>query len=243
FTITGSNAGWIGSILSAGFTNIQNLVGGIGDDTFTFASPGVLTGTIAGGGGINTITGNENGDGFTIAGANAGSIASILINGFSKIQNLTGGSGNDTFVFGGSLAGTISGGGGSNTIIADNNGDAFKISGANAGTINSILTKGFTNIQNLTGGSGNDNFMFADGAGVTGVIDGGTGVNTLNYASYSTGIYANLKTLTSTDTGGIADIQNVTGGQGADILVGDANNNLLIGSKGSSNLIIGGGGS
>jgi hypothetical protein len=54
-------------------------------------------------------------------------------------------------------------------------------------------------------------------------------------------VYANLQTAQATGTGGIAAIQNLTGGLGNDILVGDANNNVLI-DKAGHNLVIGGGG-
>ena len=37
-------------------------------------------------------------------------------------------------------------------------------------------------MQNLTGGAGADTFVFADGAGIDGTIDGGDGTNTLDYA-------------------------------------------------------------
>src|SRR5207244_13210191 len=78
---------------------------------------------------------------------------------------------------------------------------------------------------------------------VTGRIDGGTGNNTLDYTSYTTDITANLNLGQATGVGGgIVNIANVTGGQGNDILVGDASDNILIGGPGR-NILIGGGGS
>ena len=85
----------------------------------------------------------------------------------------------------------------------------------------------------------------SDGAAVTGMIDGNGGANnTLDYSLYTTGIYVNLQTLQATGTGGIAvsSIQNVTGGLGNDILVGDGNANKLT-ETGGRNLVIGGSGS
>src|SRR5262249_12745475 len=82
FTITTANAGNLANtgganLLGAGgFTNIQNLAGGLLDDTFTFGLNGSLTGKIDGGGqgpGGNTIVGDPGalGDQFTITGVNA----------------------------------------------------------------------------------------------------------------------------------------------------------------------------
>jgi Ca2+-binding RTX toxin-like protein len=74
------------------------------------------------------------------------------------------------------------------------------------------------------------------------VIDGGAGTNTLNYSLYTSGVYANLQSLSATGTAGIANVQNVTGSAvGGDILVGDGNNNVLTENAGD-NLVIGGGG-
>ena len=124
------------------------------------------------------------------------------------------------------------------TLIGANTTNTWSLSGSDAGTVGAVTFAGFAN---LTGGSGNDAFNFADEAGVTGVIDGGAGVNTLNYAAYSTGIYVNLQTWVATGTAAIANIQNVTGGQGNDILVGNGGNNVLTEHAGD-NLVIGGGG-
>ena len=61
YLITGSNAGSIDAIRSSGFSHIQNLTGGSGDDTFTFFTGRSLTGAIDGGGAGpkgNTVVGN-----------------------------------------------------------------------------------------------------------------------------------------------------------------------------------------
>jgi Ca2+-binding RTX toxin-like protein len=119
------------------------------------------------------------------------------------------------------------------------------LSGIDSGTVGSYT---FADFRWLVGGDGNDTFHFADGARVLGSIWGGLGTNALDYSAYSTGVYVNLQTLTatSTGTGGIDNIQNVTGsgGAGNDVLVGDANANVLLekAAKTGTDLIIGGGG-
>ncbi len=73
-------------------------------------------------------------------------------------------------------------------------------------------------------------------------IDGGGGVNALDYSAYVGDVTVNLPLGTATGLdGGIANIRNVTGSVGNDLLVGDANANVLIGGTGR-NVLIGGGG-
>jgi hypothetical protein len=219
FTISAANAGSIASILSAGFSNVQNLVGGTGTDGFTFVNPGSLTGTIDGGAGSNTITGDNNGDSFTISGSNAGSIASLLSAGFSDVQNLVGGTGNDSFTFSGTGSVTsVDGGGGTNTLTGNNAGDSFAISAPNGGSVTGVVTI-FNNVQNLVGGTGNDSFTFVSPGSLTGMIDGGAGTNTItgdNNGDSFTISGANAGSIASLLSAGFSNIQNLVGGTGSD---------------------------
>jgi hypothetical protein len=156
---------------------------------------------------------------------------------------VNGGSGSNTWFINASAAGantTVNGGSGSNTLHGPNSDTTWQITGSNAGSFTGGVS--FTAMQNLIGGAGADTFVFADGAGVSGNIDGGGGTNMLDYTAYSTGVDVNLQTGTATGVaGGITDIQNVTGGQGDNILVGNGNNNVLT-VYGGHNLVIAGGG-
>ncbi len=49
----------------------------------------------------------------------------------------------------------------------------------------------FTGVSNITGGSAADTFTFANGASVSGKLDGGVGTDTLKY-SYTTPVTVNL---------------------------------------------------
>ena len=91
----------------------------------------------------------------------------------------------------------------------------------------------FTNVQNPTGGSGADTFTFGDGTGVTGVINGGGGTNTLDYSFYRTGVTVNLPTRTATGTGVVLNIRNVTGSPANDSITGDFASNVLSGDGGT----------
>ncbi len=120
------------------------------------------------------------------------------------------------------------------TVNGNTGKDTFTISGAANASI--------------TGGSGNDTFKFTTGGSLTGTLNGGGGTNTLDYSGYATsGVIVDLPLGSATAVngganGGISNIQNVTGSKnGGDILVGDANPNVLKALKGH-NILIGGSG-
>lgn len=105
---------------------------------------------------------------------------------------------------------------------------------------------------NLFGGAGNDEFAFANGAALnTGFIDGGTGVNLLNYVTWTTAVSVNLGTGLATGllNNGVFEgnriapltIQNIVGGLAGDLLLGDLQANRIEG-RGGNNQIAGQGG-
>jgi Ca2+-binding RTX toxin-like protein len=99
----------------------------------------------------------------------------------------------------------------------------------------------FLLMTTLNGGTGDDVFRAALGSDFIGFISGGGGVNELDYSLYSTDVYVNLQTNAATGVSlGYTGIQNVTGGAGNDILVGDDQSNVLSGNAGR-NVLIGGG--
>src|SRR5262249_30810362 len=72
-------------------------------------------------------------------------------------------------------------------------------------------------------------------------LDGGGGTNALNYSGYTTDVTVNLPLFAATGVGYyLINIQNVTGGAGNDILVGDDASNVLDGGPGRDLLIDGG---
>jgi hypothetical protein len=94
----------------------------------------------------------------------------------------------------------------------------------------------------IVGGSGG-NTIKVTGTGPNPVaLDGGGGINTLDYSAYVGNVLVDLPLGVATGlSGGIRHIQNVTGSQGNDLIVGDANANVLVGGTGR-NVLIGGGG-
>ncbi len=128
---------------------------------------------------------------WTINGANQGAINNISgVNSFqfNNIQNLVGGSGNNNFILnGGTVSGSIVGGSGSSNTLTVASGDAsWTVSGTNTGSVTGV-TGGFSNIQNLTGGTGINTFFFTGTGSINGQIDGGniTNINSINFSGYS----------------------------------------------------------
>ncbi len=111
WTITGANSGTLNdSTTTLIWSGFSSLTGGTSTDAFVL-SGGTLSGSINGGGGSDTLTGDNVTNSWTITGANTGTVTGIGGT-FSNIQNLVGGTGNDTFTFsdGATLSGTLNGG-------------------------------------------------------------------------------------------------------------------------------------
>ncbi|RLB33747.1 MAG: hypothetical protein DRH20_13000, partial [Deltaproteobacteria bacterium] len=159
-----------------------------------------------------------------------------------NIETLIGGSGADTLDFSGNedpfvfvirKDGTVTVTDGDYTINADG---TITV----AGGTGSIEANG---IENLIGGDGINTFVFEDGAALEGTITGGSGGgNTLDYSAWTEGVHVDLSSGAAQGTAGVSNIQNVTGGAGDDILIGDGNANVIDGGKGAD-ILAGGGGS
>ena len=174
--ISGTDGGTYGGKV-AGWQNIENIQGGAGDDTFLLSAT-TLTGTLDGGGGNDLMVGDTVANQFIVLVPNGGTVTGVL-GGFSNIENLTGNSQADTFLIAstGSLAGLIDGAGGFDTLMSDDSGVTFVITGADAGVLRDRI-QGFARVENLTGGLGNDVFILANGS-LQGLLDGGAGMDQL----------------------------------------------------------------
>jgi Ca2+-binding RTX toxin-like protein len=137
------------------------------------------------------------------------------------------------------MEGMIGGTSAADTLVGPNQNNTWSVASKNVGKVNSYT---FSGVENLTGGAQNDNFVLTNGIGMGGHIDGGAGLNMLDYAAYTTAVNVNLATGAATNiTGGISNISIVRGGSGNDILRGDNGNNVLIGGVGNDTLIAGSG--
>ena len=194
YQITGFNSGLAGVV---NFSNFANIVAGAGNDVFAFNTAGLLTGSIDGKAGTNTIDHTLDTNAVTL------NLAASTIPGiggtYANITNFIGGSGN-------------------NTLIGTNAASIYSITGVNAGNVSGVT---FNNFSNLVAGSSNDSFKFALAGSLTGSIDGGGGANTIDQSLYTTPINLNLATSTISGIGGtFANIGGFSGGTGSNTLTG-----------------------
>jgi hypothetical protein len=175
WTISGSNSG---SYLAGGntltFNSFGSLVGNVNTDSFML-SGGTLSGSIDGAVGTDTLAGSTT---YIVTGPNSGTATGVA-GGFSNIENLAGTAGADSFTLsGGTLLGTIDGFGGTDTLTGDSVSNAWTITGGNSGTLTGVGT-GWSNIENLVGGTSTDSFTGAGGSVGGTISDGGGGATTL----------------------------------------------------------------
>src|ERR1019366_8606738 len=202
------------------FADVGNLTGGGGNNSFTLAG-GTLSGAIVGGAGVNSLTGDNVPNTWTISGANAGGVTGVT-GGFTQIANLNGGTSTDSFTLSatGHISGTISGGGVAtgNTLTGNSGVGTWTVNAPNGGTlVDANGTNTFADVGNLTGGGGNNSFTLAGGT-LSGAIVGGAGVNSLtgdNVPNTWTISGANAGGVTGV-TGGFTQIANLNGGTSTD---------------------------
>ncbi len=180
------------SVLS--FSNIQNLIGGPGEN--------------------NELIGPNSSTQWILVGHNAGFVDGFNFTGF---QVLVGGSGGNTvtIALGATLDGLVNGGSGNNTLIAPE--ATWDITGANSGTVSGIT---FQNFQSLTGNGGPNDFVLMPGGSVTGTINGGPGTNTLDFSQSGAQVAVDLATDSATTVAGFTNIENIIGGTAPNLLIG-----------------------
>ena len=193
WNITGRNAG---AVNGTAFTGFENLVGGTRTDTFHVADGASVTGNIDGGKGTNAI--DYSGDSV----ANKVNLQTKIATGMASFVNIQ----------------QIVGAGVNTTLVGPNVASTWNITANNAGTVG---TTAFSGVGNLTGGTAADTFVLADGAGVSGKINGSGGANSLSYAPYTTPITVDLTAMIATNVGSFANLTSFVGGKSAsDTLVG-----------------------
>jgi Ca2+-binding RTX toxin-like protein len=218
------------------------LNGGAGDDTL---SGGEGNDNLIGSLGSDVLDGGNGIDTANYA-SSAGPVYVGLAPGFSaaeeaqgdtlvNIENLTG-SAYDDVLIGNDDVNVLSGAAGDDYIDGLNGNDTL-----NGGDGDDILNGGLgDDVLNgsigedtLVGGAGDDTLQSGEGADV---VNGGSGTDTASYAASIVGVSVSL--LTRTGAGGEAEgdvligIENLTGSGFADVLEGDAGNNVLDGGTG-----------
>jgi trimeric autotransporter adhesin len=150
-------------------------------------------------------------------------------------------------VFGSNFNDTITGTSGANQLHGQDGNDVIKGGGGNdfldGGNGNDILQSDVFGQSVLDGGAGDDTFK---GSGASDTLIGGSGSDTVDFShksfvTISLGdplpYWAGLETPHAQ----FISIENVTGAAGQDVLVGNAESNILRGQAGQDNLIGGGG--
>lgn len=196
---------------------------------------------------------------------------SPLIDSVNNIQNVVAGSGNDMLIGKSGVVNTLSGGAGNDILTGnldgdlldgqvDTTGDTADYSAYTSSTnitvdmgALSVAQSGsstakdyFTNIEKIQTGAGADiftvNTAFDTG---TYTLDGGAGIDIIDYSSISEAINVSLNgaTYTNVIVGAalgndevIKNIEDVSGSKANDIITGDALNNKLYGNEGADTL-------
>lgn len=237
-----------------GFGN-DTLDGGSGNDTYVL-TPGSADVLTDAGGTTDVVdfSGASAGIGTNAVPFNLDSAAAQDVFGGNTVQLLGTfenfvGSGFDDFVqvTSNSIVRDVNGGLGNDKLIGPDAVNTWNITGTNSGNIFNntpaqFMT--FSNVENLTGRSQSDSFVYTDGThGISGVIDAGGGTDTLSYAAYTASIGGSVQVVlsatgtgTATRTGGIISFESVVGGAGDDTLIGDTGNDTLVGNDGNDSL-------
>jgi hypothetical protein len=118
--------------------------------------------------------------------------------------SLTAGDFGDTFVLESidiSIATSISltGGAGVDTLVGLDSAAIWTLTGAGAGSLQSDASVSFSGFENLSGGSGADQFVFAGGS-LSGHVSGGGGTDTIDYSTDLSGVSVDLGLGHATDT-------------------------------------------
>jgi Ca2+-binding RTX toxin-like protein len=135
---------------------------------------------------------------------------------YKKVSDMNLYEGADTFNLSGSTGSSVYAGSGDDSI---------------SGSIYSDVIYGESGNDTLKGGTGKD------------ILDGGSGTDTADYSDKTTAVKLTLNKSTNatvfvngTAEDTIKNIENITGGSGADILSGDTTNNVIKGGTGSDNI-------
>ena len=226
-----------------------DLQGGAGGNSFILGTGIVLTGTIDGQAGLDTLNLSSYATGLTanLTGSDAtgfsgdftGSTTVPVTGGFTAIDDLIAGSG-DNSLYGRDVASTWSLGNtetyndGTATLTFSSFGTLQGGSDVNQFEVTAPIA------ANLDGGDGNDTFAFTDAGLLTGSIDGQGGVNTLDLSQCHEAMQVDLVTgITTMIAGTMANIQNVIGGTAANVIIGDSADNTLT-SNGTNDQLAGG---
>jgi Ca2+-binding RTX toxin-like protein len=241
-----------GNDLLAGRAGVDTLDGGFGNDTADYAY--IADGTA----GIN-VTLSETGSGTV-------SINGVIEDSLISIENVFGGAGSDQ-ITGNSSANVLRGGAGSDTLDGGSGSDTADyayLTAASSGINVTLDSAGsasvdggagdqdrLLNIENVSGGDGNDTIVgnadanILSGGRGNDILDGSGGSDTADYSYVgSTGLTILLggtgndtvSVSANSDVDRLLNIENIIGGSGNDTITGDNRDNSLSGAAGNDSL-------
>ncbi len=177
-----------------------------------------------------------------------GSAFNDTLIGDSNRNGLNGGAGNDTLITGNNAGGVVDdldGGAGIDTASFANYAEAVTATLADSGDGNARIAAGqiavMRNIENLTGGAGNDvltgnsgNNVLVGGAGDD-TLDGGAGNDTVSFVGTAATVNLSLTTAQNTGAGldTILNVENVRTGSLADTIIGNDSDNIFFDGGGT----------
>ena len=219
---------YTGSARTLNFALVDTLLGGSAADTFDMADNATLTGLVDGNAGDDTLNFNAYSSvrnfALTALGTTDGFDGTVngITAGFADINIITGGTALDT------LTG----------LNADSH---WAINAANSGIYTSTNSLSFGAVDTLIGNAAADRFDFAVGATLSGLVNGGSGTDELDYADFNTSVTVDLSTGLATgvngnNVSGVSNVENITGGTAADSLMGNAGANVITGNAGNDTL-------
>ena len=248
-----------------GGTGNDSLLGGDGTDTLVGEAGNDI---LDGGAGADTLEGGLGNDVYVVdnaadvvieaAGGGTDEVRTTLTS-FTlgaEVENLTYLGGQDFTGIGNELANRMNGGTANNTLIGLDGNDALNgqqghdslVGGAGNDTLSGGLGNdtldGGDGADRMFGGDGNDLFRVNDAGDV--VIEGGTGMDTVEASLATYVLTSNVEVLVFTGTGAFSGTGNglantIIGGNGDDALSGLTGNDVLEGREGNDQLLGGGG--
>ncbi|MFL5329817.1 MAG: hypothetical protein ACJ8C4_12975 [Gemmataceae bacterium] len=99
--------------------------------------------------------------------------------------------------------------GGSDTLTGPSTDNTWTFTGQGAGNLSGVLY--FMGMENVTGGTANDRFVFMPNAGIAGKLDGSGGADTLDYSAFAAPVQVSFVTKSATAAPAFAGIETVVG--------------------------------
>ena len=189
-TFTGVDAGTFNGV---NFAGIQTVSGAGGDDRFVFGNGAVISGNLDGGTGTNTLDYSAYITDITL------DLATATAPGTGSISNIQ----------------QVIAGSGANTILGTSANDIVTLTGVGTGTLNNV---GFQGFETVLPGDGDDRFVVNGGTWTS--LDGGMGIDTLDYGGSAAGVTIDLDSQMADGVATFTNIEDIRGSSGVDTLRG-----------------------